>query len=441
MVSKKYDFSGGAVLGEHSKQKHRIVREYFRQYVKTRCQLPQRTMFRVAIVDGFSGGGRYSCGSPGSPIIFVEELLNAVEEINVFRASEGFKLLDISCLLILNDADRSVVEILRENIAPVLAMALGNDHLRIEVVYDSQQFEDAYPSIKDRLLRSTFHNVIFNLDQCGQSHVEWATLSDIVSSFKSAEIFYTFFIDTLLTFAQQKNPRVLERQFRPFGISLSQIQNLNDNNELMTKRDWLGAAERLVFEVLHGCAPFVSPFSINNPEGWKYWLVHLASSYRAREVYNNVLHSCSSSQAHFGRSGLRMLHYDPQQANESNLYLFNESGRSLARDQLFDDIPRLLAEFGNALSTSEFYTGIYNMTPAHSDDVRSAIMANQDMEVITPTGRQRQKAHTIKLDDVIRLKTQPSFHFIEGRQRQESASLMDSSPPRQSAKDGGGEAD
>lgn len=433
MVAKQYDFADGAVLGEHSRQKHRIVREYFRQYVKTRCQLPQRTIFRVAIVDGFAGGGRYSCGSPGSPLIFVEELLSAIDEINVVRAGEGFRLLDISCLLILNDADKKVVEILRENIAPVLAMARENQHLHIEVVYGSQRFEEAYAEIKTRLLSDSFHNVIFNLDQCGHSHVKWETLSDIVSSFKSSEIFYTFLIDALLTFSQQKNPRVLEQQFRPFGITLPQIQSLSA--DLVTKRDWLGAAERLVFDALRGCAPFVSPFSINNPEGWKYWLVHLASSYRAREVYNNVLHNCSSSQAHFGRSGLRMLHYDPQQANENSLYLFNEDGRSSARSQLFDDIPRFVAEFGNALSVNEFYSGIYNMTPAHSDDVRSAIIENQDLEVITPTGGERRKAHTIKLDDVVRLKTQPSFHFSTGKLRSESILPSNGEPSHRAHKE------
>lgn len=246
MVSKPYNFADGAVLGEHSRQKHKIVREYFRQYIRTRCQLPQRTTFRVAIVDGFAGGGRYNCGSPGSPIIFIEELLGAIHEINSFRAGAGFKPLDISCLLILNDADRNVVEILKENVAPVLARARENNHLRIEVIYGTQQFEDAYPAIKARLQQNSFQNVIFNLDQCGHSKVEWATLSDIVASFKSAEIFYTFLIEALLTFSRQKNPKILEQQFRRFGIDLPQMQSLSE--KLATKRDWLGAAERLVFE-------------------------------------------------------------------------------------------------------------------------------------------------------------------------------------------------
>jgi len=64
MVAKPYDWAQGAVLEEHSRRKHKILREYFRQYIIVRCQLPQQTKFRLAIIDGFAGGGRYACGAP-----------------------------------------------------------------------------------------------------------------------------------------------------------------------------------------------------------------------------------------------------------------------------------------------------------------------------------------------------------------------------------------
>lgn len=437
MVAKPYDFLGGATLGEHSRQKHRIVRDYFRQYVKTRCQLPQQAAFRLAIVDGFAGGGRYSCGSPGSPIIFLEELLSVADEINISRAASGFKPLDISCLFIFNDAERAVVEVLKENVTPHLLAAREKQHLNIEVLYGADEFEVIYPKLKARLLDGAFQNVIFNLDQCGHLHVEWSTLKDIVGSFKSAEIFYTFFITTFLSFLQRDNQEALDKQLRPFGLSADQVQNLSE--DLLTKKDWLGAMERLVFETLRSCAPFVSPFSINNPDGWRYWLVHLASSHRAREVYNVILHECSSSQAHFGRSGLQMLHYDPKQSSDVDLYLFDNSGRVSAKNQLLSDIPRFIEQFGDVLRVNDFYAAIYNATPAHSDDVRFAMIDNPDLEVITPAGRERQKAHTIKLDDVLRLKKQSSFHFVSGRQPRAS-DLEDISPPlpAEKSKDGEG---
>jgi three-Cys-motif partner protein len=69
-----YDWEGGAPLDEHTKKKHTILTEYFRQYLITRCQLPKQEKFRLAIVDGFSGAGVYKCGSFGSPLIFVDVL-------------------------------------------------------------------------------------------------------------------------------------------------------------------------------------------------------------------------------------------------------------------------------------------------------------------------------------------------------------------------------
>ena len=113
MVAKPYDWADGATLEDHSRRKHKILREYFFNYLAVRCQLPQQTRFRLAVIDGFAGGGRYSCGTAGSPIIFLEELKNATESINIQRAAQGLGAIELECLLILNDADRDVVEILR----------------------------------------------------------------------------------------------------------------------------------------------------------------------------------------------------------------------------------------------------------------------------------------------------------------------------------------
>src|ERR1700692_1985829 len=109
MVAKPYVWQDGAELDEHSKRKHKILREYFARYLAVRCQLPQHARFRVAIVEGFSGGGRYSCGSAGSPLIFIEELRAATEAFNLRRASEKMVPLAIECLLVFNDESREAI--------------------------------------------------------------------------------------------------------------------------------------------------------------------------------------------------------------------------------------------------------------------------------------------------------------------------------------------
>jgi hypothetical protein len=304
MVAKPYLWQSGATLQEHSRRKHKILREYFSRYLSVRCQLPQQARFRLAIVEGFSGGGRYACGAAGSPIIFIEELRAAAERFNLTRTAERMAPLDIECLLVFNDE------------SPAQLSFLG------------------------------------------------ATPAD-----------------------------------------LSCLDGRMSNNE------WLGAAERLVFASFRSCAKYVSPFSINNPEGWRYWLIHFAGNYRARQEYNNVLHQNSSMQAHFGRSGLHMLSFDPADGANA-LYLFDMSGRAESKKQLFDDIPRLVTEFGDAIGVGEFYGSIYNMTPAHMDDVHAAIIENPDLQVLTGSGGERRKANTIEAGDTLRVKQQRSFFPI-----------------------------
>jgi three-Cys-motif partner protein len=371
-----------------------------------RCQLPQQSRFRLAIVDGFAGGGRYKCGSPGSPLIFLEELRIATETFNLRRQAEGMSPIDIECLLVLNDSDSKTIALLKENAAPLIARISQNVprlHLRVE--YLEKKFEVVYPEIKQLIERGNYQNVLFNLDQCGTSKVDIDTISNIAASFTSAEIFYTFGIETLVSFLNQSDAAGLAKQLAPFGVTVADLARLDG---LMSKQAWLGAAERIVFDAFRGCADYVSPFSIHNPQGWRYWLIHFANSVRARQEYNNILHQNSSSQAHFGRSGLHMLAYDPSEA-DSMLYVFDEAGRAQAKIQLHDDIPRVITNYGDAIGVGDFYASIYNATPAHMLDINSAIIDNSDLEVITEDGGERRKANTIRISDTLRMKHQRSF--------------------------------
>ncbi len=406
MVRKVYNWISGAPLEEHSKRKHKILREYVFDYLIVRCKLPRQVKFRLAIVDGFAGGGRYQCGTPGSPLIFIEEMKRATEAVNNLRFAQGFGQVEVECLLVFNDTSRDAIGLLKTHAAPLFAeVAATCPQLHLQAEYISEPFEAAYPKVKGILAKGRYRNVLFNLDQCGDSHVERTTIIDIMRSYPSAEIFYTFMISSLLAFLQHNEPQQLRKRLEHLGVTLTDIQA---HNGLMTKSSWLGGAERIVFDAFRLCAPYVSPFSINNPDGWRYWLIHFANAYRARQVYNNVLRVNASLQAHFGRSGLNMLHYDPRD-HDGALYLFDDDGRSSAKEQLLGDIPRLVTESGDAMSVVDFYEEIYNSTPAHADDVHAAIIESPDLEVLTPAGGARRKAHTIGIEDVIKLRRQRSF--------------------------------
>jgi three-Cys-motif partner protein len=403
MVEKHYSWENGVKLEEHTKRKHKVLREYLARYLVVRCALPQQTKFRLAIVEGFAGGGRYDCGSPGSPLIFIEELRAAAEGFNLRRQAAGMAPLDIECFMILNDADPGTISILKNNVEPAIAAVRSEvPKLHLQVTYFSKPFEASYPEIKALLAELRYQNVVFNLDQYGHSNVETATIGDICTSFSSAEVFYTFNITSLLAFLPKRNPTLLVKHLSVLGVTPTGLSALEGQ---MSRNEWLGAAERLVFDTFRSCAQFVSPFSINNPGGWRYWLIHFANNYRARQEYNNVLHRNSSVQAHFGRSGLDMLAFDP--AHEGALYLFDESGRERAKTQLLDDIPRLVVEFGDVVNVGHFYSSIYNKTPAHMDDIHAAMIENPDLEIVTEAGGERRKPNAIRPGDTLRMTKEP----------------------------------
>ncbi|WEK49188.1 MAG: three-Cys-motif partner protein TcmP [Candidatus Kaistia colombiensis] len=403
MVKKAYAWEDGAVLDEHSRRKHKILREYFHRYITVRCQNPRQSKFRLAVIDAFSGGGRYSCGTAGSPIIFIEELQAALEAVNIRRVSQGLGTVEIECLLILNDATPGVTDILRGYCEPLVAALVAScPKLQLRVCYLSKTFEEAYPVIKGAIA-GRYRNVIWNLDQCGHGQVDVATIGEIMRSTQSVEIFYTFAIHSLLTFLSRTDPKLMERQVRHLAINPADLRAIDG---IGSTDAWLGAAERIVFETFHNHARYVSPFSITNPKGWRYWLIHFANNYRARQVYNDVLHD-NGTQAHFGLPGLNMLHYDP--AKEGALYLFEAEHRIQAKLKLLDDIPRFIAASGDTMLVEDFYAAAYNATPAHKDDIHSAMLESDDLEILTQTGGVRRKSRQINVGDTLRLKNQKSF--------------------------------
>lgn len=229
MTRKQYEGPDGAKLEDHSKRKHKILREYVFDYLTVRCKLPQRERFRLAIVDGFAGGGRYQCGSPGSPLIFIEELKRAVEAVNTHRTVQGLGMIEVECLLIFNDASLDAVELLKGHVAPMqaeIAATCPRLHLRVE--YLNEFFEVAYPRIKGLLEQGRYKNVLFNLDQCGDSHVNRETIIDIMRSYASAEIFYTFMISSLLAFLKKDQPDQLTKRLDYLGIKGTDITSRND---------------------------------------------------------------------------------------------------------------------------------------------------------------------------------------------------------------------
>ncbi|WP_319413383.1 three-Cys-motif partner protein TcmP [uncultured Cohaesibacter sp.] len=405
MVHVPYKWVDGAVLGEHSKKKHQVLRRYISEYLNIRCSMPQQSRFRFAIIDGFAGAGAYQGGEPGSPLIFLELLLEQTQEINVRRTASGMAEIQFECLFIFNDLNRDAIEILKQNVSPFQNRCNQRHDLSAKISFMNEEFETAYPNIKKHLaaLKLT-RNVFFNLDQCGNSWVSRSTIVDILTTYQSSEVLLNFAAQSMFTYLSRNNPVALKKTLKQHGVDEQQVEEIS---RVASKREWRAAIEKLVFESYRRCGPYVSPFAINNPDGWLYWLLHFANEPKARQVYNDLLHENSGVQGHYGRSGLNMLTYDP--SNEGQDYLFTDTDRQRAYEELFYDIPRVVSEFGDAVSIGDFIRGVSNETPSHSMDMAQAMIDNPDLSVRTENGGERRSASGIRSTDTLILKPQRSF--------------------------------
>ena len=410
MATKKYDWGAkdGVHLPAHSARKHAILRDYLRRYLLERCKNPNARGLRLLVVDGFAGAGAYQDGAPGSPVILLRTILDVLTEINVGRLQIDMPTLTLDCLLVLNDCDAAAIARLRDVMAEVEREAAARSDLSLRVCYKTVAFETLAPAVEEIVTAERFRNVFLNLDQYAYKDVQRATLTRLMHCAPSVELLYTCGIQSLLTYLSQRHPELTNRALCFLNLDLAQ-QPLSD--AMLNKPEFLGAMERLVFDALAECAPFVSPFSIHNPEGWRYWLVHMATVDRARQVYNDVLHDNATGQAHYGRAGLRMLQYDPRH-EDGRLYLFDSSAREAARGQLPDDVGRLLDQIGREVPVDLFWQTVYKQTPAHSDDVDAALMAHPEISVHTSKGGERRAARAVARGDTIRLRPQRSFHML-----------------------------
>lgn len=410
MVKREIDWKDNAELPDHSRRKHKILADYVFEYVRVRAT-PLRRGLKLAIVDGFSGAGRYKCGSPGSPLIFIEQLRLAIDTINIERGQQNLPAFTIDCLLLLNDRKRAVVEQLKTFVEPIRAeIRETGPHLTLNVQYFSRDFKQLYPEVRQILQARGVTNVLFNLDQYGHSQILFSTLADIMSSFERPEIFYTFMIKPLVAFLQQSDPARFRQQMAYLDLTEGELSKLDG---LMGKSEFLAVAERIVYGHFGGLAPFVSPFSIHSPGGWKYWLIHFTTQPRGRQVYNNILHRNATYQAHAGRAGIFSLGYD-ERLSDTRLHLFGPNDQVRSLDELREDIPQFLRLIGEQVPVEEFDARVFNRTPARVDDIRQAVIDSQEISVVTPDGGTRRKAHTIDRKDLLILSPQRSFFSVKG---------------------------
>ena len=329
--------------------------------------------FRLTLVDGFAGGGMYRDAITkedrfGSPLLMLRAMRDANLAANNARKKE-FKL-DIEYFFI--EKDRGAFEHLKTT--------LQGSEFRSVVEANATLFNDTFKNRVGQIVehirsQSDRRRAIFVLDQFGYSDVPMPQLRNILSELENAEIILTFATDSLIDYlsSNETTQKLLENVGIPIG-----------KNEILTlkqQQNWRQAIQRLLHRGIHenSGAKYYTPFFIRSKDAHRdFWLIHLSGHAKARDVMVGLHWSENTSSAHYGRSGLGMLGYDPTEdfrLTGQPVFFFDESARSSTHEALMGELPAKIHEYRKqgGVPFDTLFANLTNESPATSEIFRGVI--------------------------------------------------------------------
>lgn len=275
-------------------------------------------------------------------------------------------------------------------------------------------FESAYDEISPRISARTRASVgrsIFVLDQKGYKDAPLATVSNILSSYKGAEVILTFAVDWLISYMAD-SPE-FHRAVEPLGIS---PQLLRELLELNRQRGGRYLVQRKLREHLQAQAnaACISPFFIRSSDANRdLWVVHLSNHYTARNVMVDTHWALRTNSIHPGYGGLEILGFDPRfDPNEVPQFSFVEHDELRMRDRLQEDVlQRIYNVHKTGVRYNDFLRSIVNETPARLsdlDNVIGSLISENELEIISPSGSVR-RARKPDSEDEVRIPRQASI--------------------------------
>ena len=408
MSRKHHDWKIGQdppLIRPHSLAKHRVLRAYLERYVSVLTANPRQEQLRLTLVDGFAGGGRYlDCRTkedrPGSPLIMLDAMACAADEAQRVR-SKPFHL-DVQYIFI--EKDREAIDYLRSVLADSKYAKLIDDKIHLTHGEFTAQVPEITKFVKNR---GRADRVIFVLDQFGYSDVPLPTIRSILSTLDNAEVILTFATDFLIDYLTESEHT--QQILGNLGISLPP-KAIGTSKE---ERDW----RRVIQFALHDQIPaqtgakFYTPFFIRSADSHRdFWLVHLSGHFRARDVMVGLHWKESTSFAHYGRSGLRMLGYDQQRdadwTNQRILpgFYFDQTALASSQEELLEQLPERVSNFGDGVAFNDLFSMLTNECPVTAEIMKGVLsdLAKQGViKVRDNTGAKMRRAGIQHDSDVI----------------------------------------
>jgi three-Cys-motif partner protein len=407
MSGDKYDWNVGELppaLEEHSATKHSVLRSYISRYIKVLTSNPRRDNLNLTLIDGFAGGGAYQFRGdevPGSPMILLEEVACAqarlkIERRKEFRLNAEFVFVERS----VNNKNLLEQTIRTSEHAP----KLGNSIL---VVHD--EFEQAVPGIIECIRnRSRAHRSIFFLDQYGYTQVSLQTIRTILSSLERPEIIVTFNVDSLIDYMSSSDEFL--KAVKPVELSIGAVSDMLRMKDQRQSR-WLIQNSLSTHLRERTAAPFYTCFFIKCPSSHRsYWLIHISKHHTARDEMALLHWGMSNHFVHYGRPGLNMLGFDPDQNSPQGVldFMFDDTAEARSRAALATELLPLIYDHqggvGCPQTLQSLFSRICNETPATAKQIASVLVDyrnHREIEIMNAEGRPKPRAERLTWRDLV----------------------------------------
>ena len=377
-------------IEDHSLAKLAVLRSYVSAYIDRLCRGSRREVFKLDLVDGFSGGGLFLDGGvevSGTPLIMLEEAQSAFTRLNATRVKP-----------LRFDLKFHFVDIASDHIQYLRRVLSERDFLNPEhnIKLYSQAFGQAVgPIISDIKRRQPrAGRALFLLDQKGFSQVEVDLVRRIFTELANAEVILTFAAETLLNHLAERPE--LYTAVRPIELSETDVRELLDLKQGAGGR---ALAQRTLRNHLRHRtgATYDTPFFIRPGQSRRaLWFVHLSRHPTARDVMVQCHWSNFNTFEHYGSGGLDMMGWDPLKSGLLPLFGFDQYDADLLHQQLLDTMPEELAllDFSTPLSVERFRTAVANRTAARFSDLDKALCALAsagEFDILTENGKLRHK--------------------------------------------------
>lgn len=388
----------------HSLAKHRVLRGYLEKYVSVLTSDPRQDRFRLTLVDGFAGGGLYEnertgALEPGSPLIMLEAM--AAAQIAAQSLRKKPFLLDVEYFFI--EKNERALAHLRH----VIQQSSFATQLQDRIYLTTGEFIGSASRIIDHIKkRGRAGRSIFFLDQFGYKDIPLSELRRILGDLNNAEVILTFATDFLIDYLTVDG--ATQERLERVGLTLPKATI----ETAKLRADWRRLIQFALYDQIpdRSGAKFFAPFFIRSTDSHRdFWLLHLSQHHRARDVMVTLHWQQNASFAHYGRSGLRMLGYDPELDGDWSEqrflagFFFDETALATTHEELCEQLPARIGNYKEGVQFTDLFSSISNETPATSYILKGVLseLAREGVIDVRSESGSKRRAGIVKPTDIV----------------------------------------